>query len=97
MPDKPADTGRAVRDETSLSGIGVKRPLVLIVLALMAGLVAAAWGFQVPETWLVAGLVGLLAALVLLYVCGAAPGSKARDRQSHENQPEAGPDTSSES
>ena len=95
MPDKPADTGRAVRDETSLSGIGVKRPLVLIVLALMAGLVAAAWGFQVPETWLVAGLVGLLAALVLLYVCGAAP--KAQDRQGHENQPEAGPDTSSES
>ena len=95
MPDKPVHPGRAVRDQTFLSGTGVKRPLAPLVLALMAGLAAAAWGFEVPESWLLAGLAGLLAVLVLLYVRGEAP--QAQDRRGHDNPPEAGSDTSPES
>ncbi len=45
----------------------VKRPLVLVVLALMVGLAAAAWGLKAPGTWLVAALAGLWVALLFLW------------------------------
>jgi len=76
MPDKPAEPGRPCRDETTLTGIGVKRPLVPVVMGLMLGLLAAAWGFKIPGRWLGAGLAGLLAVLVLLYGWGSVRGSK---------------------
>ncbi len=97
MPDKAAESGRPLRDATRLSGLGVKRPLVPVVLALMVGLVAGAWGLRIPGVWLAAGLAGLLALLVLLRGGGPVPGSKGQDRQGPENPPEPGPDTSPES
>lgn len=54
----------------------VKRPLVLVVLALMLGLAGAAWGFQVPRVSIVAVLAGLLAILFLLYLLGSFWGSQ---------------------
>ena len=70
MSDRPAAGGAAPRDEKTgnTGNSGVKRPLVPVVLALMLGLAAAAWGVQLPRAWLVAGLVGLLAAMAWLYV-----------------------------
>lgn len=75
MPDKPAEPDQTLKDEPAFTGIGVKRPLVPVVLALMAGLTAAAWGFEVPGTWLVAGLIGLLAVLMLLQGFSSVRGS----------------------
>jgi hypothetical protein len=97
MSDKNTESGRPLMEETRSSGLGVKRPLVPVVLALMAGLVAGAWGLQIPGIWLAAGLAGLLAILVLLRGGGPAPGSKGQDRQRPDNPPESGPDTSPES
>lgn len=96
MPDKPADTGRPSRDEGFLSGLGVKRPLVPVVLALMLGLAAAAWGFTVPRTWLIAGLAGLLAVLVLLYGRGSVRGSD-RNRAAPDESTESNRKTDSQS
>ena len=80
MPDKPAESGGPARNEPPLSEIGVKRPLVPVVLALMVGLVAAAWGFKVPGRWLLVGLAGLLAVLALLRGRGSGQSSKDQGR-----------------
>jgi membrane protein implicated in regulation of membrane protease activity len=45
----------------------MKRPLVPVVLALMVGLTAAAWGVQIPGGWLAAGLAALLVIMLLLF------------------------------
>ncbi len=45
----------------------VARPLVPIILALMAGLAGGAWGFNLPGTWLAAGLIVLW--LTLAFTC----------------------------
>ncbi len=45
----------------------MKRPLVPVVLALMLGLAAAAWGVQIPGGWLLAGLAALLVIMLLLF------------------------------
>ncbi len=58
---------------------GVKRPLLPLVLALMAGLTAAAWGLEIPEFWLSAGAAVLLGLLALSLVCrgsAKAPGAE---------------------
>lgn len=44
-----------------------KRPLIPVVLALMAGLAAGAWGLEIPGKWLVAGLALLWGLLGLCY------------------------------
>ncbi len=67
MTDQPSGEKHTSRDEASQPRTGVKRPLVPVVLALMAGLIAAAWGVQVPRFWLLAGLSGLLVVLGLLW------------------------------
>jgi hypothetical protein len=41
-----------------------------VVLALMAGLAAPAWGLTLPEGWLAGGLVVLWAVLALLWWAG---------------------------
>jgi uncharacterized membrane protein YfcA len=46
---------------------GVKRPLVPVVLALILGLAAGAWGLQIPRGWLVLLLAVLLGAMFLLF------------------------------
>ena len=68
MSDKPAAEKRSSQDETASPRAGVKRPLVPVVLALMLGLVAAAWGLHLPRIWLLAGLTGLLGILWLLWI-----------------------------
>jgi hypothetical protein len=95
MSDKPADSGR-LSDESSLTGTGVKRPLVPLVLALMLGLTAAAWGFKIPGTWLAIGLAGLLAVLGLLYGRGMIRGSKGRVRNGPDDPTESARKTDSE-
>jgi competence protein ComEC len=45
----------------------VARPLLPVVLALMAGIAAPAWGLSLPEQWLVPGLAGLWAVLAWLW------------------------------
>lgn len=67
MPDKPAKQETASGEETASARNGVKRPLVPLVLALMLGLAGAAWGVQIPRSWLIAVLAGLLVVLFLLY------------------------------
>ena len=68
MPDKSAKREATTRDETrAAKSSGVKRPLVPVVLALMLGLAAAAWGVHIPGAWLVAILAGLLAVMLLLF------------------------------
>jgi hypothetical protein len=83
MPEQEAERGHAARAEKTTPQIGVKRPLVLVVLALMLGLAVAAWGFQIPGIWLAVGLVGLLASLILIYFLGSFRGSqdKRKGRQ----------------
>jgi len=54
----------------------VKRPLVLVVLALMLGLAGAAWGFQISRVSIVAVLIGLLAILLWLFLLGSFQGSQ---------------------
>jgi hypothetical protein len=68
MSDKPPAEESSPPDEGANPGTGVKRPLVPVVLALMVGLVAAAWGFHLPRTWLLAGLIGLLGILLLVWL-----------------------------
>ena len=69
MSEKFVEEGRTPEGETpSPRNSGVKRPLVPLVLALMGGLAAAAWGVQIPKIWLAAGLAGLLVVMVWLYV-----------------------------
>ena len=70
MLDKPAKPSRPSRDETTLMETGFKRPLIPIVLSLMLGLGAAAWGFEITGIWLIAGLAGLLAVMFLVYYLG---------------------------
>ncbi len=77
--NKDIKRGSPSRNETKVSGTGVKRPLVPIVLALMLGLIGAAWGLKVSEVWLVAGLTGLLVVMVLLYVFNFFRGSQGKD------------------
>jgi ComEC/Rec2-related protein len=45
----------------------VARPLVPVVLALMAGIAAPAWGLSLPESWLLAGGVAGWGALAFLW------------------------------
>jgi hypothetical protein len=68
MSDKPSAKERPSQDDTAKTMTGVKRPLVPVVLALLLGLVAAAWGVHLPRIWLLAGLVGLLGILLLLWL-----------------------------
>ncbi|MEJ2092086.1 MAG: hypothetical protein P8X65_07805 [Syntrophobacterales bacterium] len=84
MSEKQGEPGRPLRDETPVTGTGVKRPLVVVVLALMVGLAAAAWGLKVSGTWLVIGLAGLLAVLFLVYGLGPVGGSQSQRRDGQE-------------
>jgi hypothetical protein len=68
----------------------VKRPLVPVVLALMVGLAAAAWGFKLPGTWLVLGLAGLLVVLVLFHGFGSIRGAKDQGRHGPDEPTESG-------
>lgn len=43
------------------------RPLAPATLALMAGIATPAWGFTLPFPWLLAGLLTLLAAMLLIF------------------------------
>lgn len=83
MPEQEAERGHGAQAEKTTPEIGVKRPLVPVVLALMLGLAGAAWGLQVPGIWLAVGLVGLLVVLLLLYLCNPFRGSqdKRAERQ----------------
>ncbi len=58
--------------ETAGARAGIKRPLVPVVLALMVGLAAAAWGLHIPRIWLLAGLTGLLVILLVLWILATA-------------------------
>jgi len=80
MTDKQAESDRPLRHAAGLTGIGLKRPLIPVVLALMAGLAAAAWGFTVSGKWLVIGLAGLLAVLIFLHRFGSVRGPKDQGR-----------------
>ena len=68
MSDKLSTEEGSSRDETANPRTGIKRPLVPVVLALMLGLVAAAWGVHISKFWLSAGLIGLLGILLLLWI-----------------------------
>lgn len=84
MPEKLGKPDRPSGDKTPVTGTGVKRPLVLVVLALMVGLAAAAWGLKVTGTWLVIGLAGLLGVLFLVYGLGFGGGSREQRRDGQE-------------
>jgi hypothetical protein len=83
MPEKQGEPGRPIRDGTPVTGT-VKRPLVVVVLALMLGLAAAAWGLKVTGTWLLIGLAGLLAVLFLVYGLSSIGGSQNQPRDGQE-------------
>jgi cell division septal protein FtsQ len=68
MNEKPSAEEHSSRTENGSTRTGVKRPLVTLVLALMLGLVAAAWGLHIPRTWLLPGLTGLLGILLVLWI-----------------------------
>ena len=68
MSEKPSAEEHSSQKETTRLRTGVKRPLVPVVLALMLGLVAGAWGVHLPRIWLLAGLIGLLGILFLLWI-----------------------------
>jgi len=68
MTDKLSAEEGSSRDGTANARTGIKRPLVPVVLALIVGLVAAAWGLHIPRVWLVAGLGGLLGILFFLWI-----------------------------
>jgi len=72
MPDQPSAGEQSSRDETARTTTRVKRPLVPVVLALMGGLVAAAWGWHLPRTWLLVSLGGLLGILFFLCILPAS-------------------------
>ncbi len=58
-----ADQGGAPKGKTGdHRRLGMKRPLIPLVLALMVGLAAAAWGVNIPRTW----LLGIMAALLVI-------------------------------
>jgi uncharacterized protein HemX len=67
MSDQPREQPTAPEREAEAPVAGAKRPLVLLVLALMLGLTAAAWGLHISEYWLLAGLAALLAVMFLGY------------------------------
>lgn len=71
MSEKPSAEEHSSQVETTGARTGVKRPLVPVVLALMVGLVAAAWGLHIPRIWLFAGLTGLLVILLALWIWAA--------------------------
>jgi hypothetical protein len=83
MLEKQEKPSRPLRNDSPVRGTGVKRPLVVVVLAMMVGLAAAAWGLKVTGTWLVIGLAGLLAVLLLVYGLGSSGGlpNQRRDGQ----------------
>jgi hypothetical protein len=68
MSDKLSAEKSSSQAEATNPRTGVKRPLVPVVLALMVGLVAAAWGLHIPRIWLLAGLTGLLGILLVLWL-----------------------------
>jgi hypothetical protein len=74
MPDKSSVEEHSSQVETAGTRTGVKRPLVPVVLALIVGLAAAAWGLHIPRIWLLAGLTGLLGILVVLWLWAASQG-----------------------
>lgn len=65
MSDEPTERPGAPEREAEAPMAGIKRPLVPLVLAFMLGLLAAAWGLNLPKFWLVALLAGLLVVLFL--------------------------------
>jgi hypothetical protein len=67
MSEKPSAQEHASQDAPVRTRTGVKRPLVPVVLALMVGLGAAAWGLHLPRIWVLAGLGGLLGILLVLW------------------------------
>ena len=75
MPEKEIEQSHATENDKTIPRIGVKRPLVVVVLALMLGLAGAAWGLQIPKVWLIAILVGLLAVILLFYLLSSSRGS----------------------
>ena len=69
------DQGGAPRGETGdHRRLAMKRPLIPLVLALMVGLAAAAWGVNIPRTWLLVIMAALLVIMLLLF-WGQAPSS----------------------
>ncbi len=69
MPDNLAGGGSDPQVEIAgHRGSVIKRPVVPVVLALMLGLAAAAWGVRIPRFWLVVLLSGLLVAMLLLFL-----------------------------
>ena len=67
------DQGGAPRGDTGdHRRLVMKRPLIPLVLALMVGLVAAAWGVNIPRTWLLAIMAVLLVIMLRLF-WGQAP------------------------
>lgn len=80
MSEEPTERPGAPDRETRAPMAGVKRPLIPLVLALMLGLLAAAWGWHISEFWLVAGLAGLLAVMFLCYLfCGSGKSGEEGD------------------
>ena len=69
----------------------IKRPLLPLVLALMLGLAAAAWGVSLPRTWLVAILAGLLAVMLLLFL-GKGPKSTKKNKADMKEEKKDFPD-----
>ena len=68
MSEKPSAEHHSSQNEPGSTRTGVKRPLVPVVLALMVGLAAAAWGLHIPRIWLLIGLAGLLGVLWVLWL-----------------------------
>ncbi len=81
MSDEPTERPGAPERETKAPMAGVKRPLAPLVVALMLGLAAAAWGVHISEFWLLAGLAGLLAVMVLGYFFTGFKASRRRSDQ----------------
>ncbi len=80
MAEESTEGPRAPEKENKAPGAGLKRPLVPLVLALMLGLAAAAWGLDISGFWLLAGLAALLAVMGLGYlVNGSAQSTDERD------------------
>ena len=64
------------------SRLAMKRPLIPLVLALMVGLAAAAWGVNLPRPWLLIILAALLVIMLLLF-WGRAPSSSKPGTAGH--------------